>query len=166
MYYILQEVEVAGTACTDVVLSTPSYESLTCVLPSGVGLTVDVVVMMRVSDFETLQSLQTPLLGYAAPSVFTLQHPDCSPSIPSPTLVNCPRSGGGRITINGTNFGGSGAVVLIGNTVCADLVHMSMVPQSELQCDLPEGSAGDYPLVLIQSGGAVAAVGNITVVLH
>jgi hypothetical protein len=60
----------------------------------------------------------------------------------------------------GVNFGASGAVVLVGNFLCADAVHDPFTPHSKLTCTLPSGTRLNLPIIMMQGG--VAAVGTVS----
>ncbi len=74
-------------------------------------------------------------------------------------LDNCPRAGGGTLTITGQNLGIDGAVVLVGSGLCPNLTHVS--PSTQVQCTLPAGIATNLGVIFIQSGGAMS-VGEVT----
>lgn len=76
-------------------------------LPEGAGLEQAVVVASG-----NLFSPPAKLLSYAAPVVSQIT--GCTPSGSPLSVVDCARLGGQRITISGSGFGKSGAIVYVG----------------------------------------------------
>ena len=68
------------------------------------------------------------------------------------TLIQCPRSGGGRLTLLGNNLGDYGSSVKIGTSVCTDVIHNS---SANVSCTLPAGSSARSAVVIVQYGGAL-----------
>ena len=120
---------MAGSRCGNLTMSA-AYEKLACSLPAGVGSNVSVILSTR-SEQTNIESLIYKKLGYAAPNLISVQHSNCTSIQNSSTLENCPRLGGGLITINGANFGQTGAVVLIGNGICSSPQHALHSPHSQ-----------------------------------
>lgn len=161
---MIQEVQIASSHCTNVTI-TIAYQQLVCRLPRGFGLLVTLILSITTFNAVPIESQEYSLLGYSPPSLSTVSHADCSPAAVAATSIsNCPRTGGGWLDIEGDNLGYTGAVVLIGDSVCTNLQHDPNRPDSKVQCELPTGSAVEASVVLIQSGGAIAQVGNVTVV--
>ena len=144
------EVTVADKACTDPVFAN---NELTCRLPVGSGLVVSIAVTLVVDD-EVLQSASYALIGYAAPSISDIVHADCTVDT-NEALSGCPREGGGTLIIMGSNFASEGAVVIVGSSICGDLIHT--IPSTEIQCTLPSGTTQFAGVNLIQSGGALSS---------
>ena len=124
---------------------------LSCVLAPGSGSSL---VLQAVNG--VMASLVLPLISYAGPLVTNMVHPHCL--YPSnlepqdPQLVNCPREGGGCLTLTGLNFGVANAVVLIGSLPCLGLTHGAL-PSSQVSCDLPSGTSMSSAVTFIQDGG-------------
>ena len=96
------------------------------------------------------------LIGYASPTITALTHSSCAQVNGSATtLGECPRTGGGRLVIQGNNLGQSGAVVLLGSGVCSDVEHQQPHPSDTVECTLPPGTGIDEGLIFIQDGGAM-----------
>ncbi len=73
-------------------------------LPAGTGLEVNVLITVPAGN-TLLQSDPRPWVGYAGPIITHLFHANCT--FHSSGLINCPRAGGGLVTITGSNFGQS-----------------------------------------------------------
>jgi hypothetical protein len=73
------------------------------------------------------------------------------------SLINCPREGGETITIDGTNFGATGATVLIGGRLATNVVHDTTTPHLKLTCALPFGYSLNVPLFVLQAGASMSA---------
>ena len=118
----------------------------------GVGAAVDV----QATTGGAKRSLALPLLGYASPLVTGLTHAGCVNGTfnNQPQLVQCAREGGGRLTVSGTDFGPSNAVVLIGAFPCLELEHDTIFPSREVTCVLPSGTLSQAAVTFIQSGGS------------
>eukprot|EP01012_Entosiphon_sulcatum_P051097 TRINITY_DN7013_c0_g1_i3.p1 TRINITY_DN7013_c0_g1~~TRINITY_DN7013_c0_g1_i3.p1 ORF type:complete len:4070 (-),score=286.73 TRINITY_DN7013_c0_g1_i3:31-12240(-) len=134
---------VGGVACSAV-----SYlidgSKLTCVLPAGTGT---VVVTATVSGLTSVQTDR--LVGYSTtglPSVTRIS--GCSDV--GDDTTQCPAAGGALITVFGTGFGGSGAVVRIGTTPCNGVVYL--VTDQQLRCILPSGSGAGVVSVTTSIG--------------
>ena len=104
--------------------------------------------------------------GYAGPNISAISHSDCIPeqlddlnentteSTASAVLQECPRYGGGLLTIIGDNLGIEGAVVLIGTGICSALTHNT--PSTLVTCELPPGTGLGLGVTFIQNGGALS----------
>jgi hypothetical protein len=143
--------------CTEPTLL--ALDQLTCILPPGTGNDISLTVLIRLSSSEVLQSPIVYMISYASPVVSGLVHTDCQAST-SVSLVDCPRSGGGTLTITGQNLGVDRAVVLVGSGLCGNLVHVA--PSTQLQCILPPGIATYVTVVVIQSGGAMSVEATVS----
>ncbi len=108
-----------------------SHTQLVVSLPPGQGASKDVVVTVGSRSSVALQ------FDY---------HP---PQITSVSSSSAPTAGGTVITVNGSNFGASG-IVLIGGTE-ASLTGGSY-GHEEIVCTLPPGQGTDFPLI-VRSGG-------------
>jgi hypothetical protein len=74
------------------------------------------------------------------------------------STIDCPRAGQQRITITGRNFGQSGAVALVGSSLCTNVQQpLAQNPHRVLMCTIPAAitrfSIIDLPILVIQSGG-------------
>ena len=92
------------------------------------------------------------MVTYVYPRISRLEHSDCETESDN-ILVNCPRSGGGILTVTGTDFGLDGAVILVGASICEISNHVS---DTEVQCVLPAGFQMNIGVIFIQSGGATS----------
>ena len=126
--------------------------ALTCALPPGTG---SAVLVAAANSVKT--SARLPLVGYASPTVQRVGHIQCI-STNDLELTNCPRAGEGYLTVIGTDFGNSNAVVLVGSAVCQPVFHDTSNPSNQLACLLPPGGSTQAAVTLIQSGGSVATV--------
>ena len=62
------------------------------------------------------------LVNYAPPNITGISHVDCTAdSNDALFLSDCPRVGGGVLTISGTNFG-TNAAVMIGSMMCGNVI--------------------------------------------
>jgi len=104
-------------------------------------------------DGTYLQSTPMQYIGYAAPEITNLAHNQCE-LVSSSSLTDCPRSGGGTLTVTGTNLGNSGAVVLVGGGVCSNVAHV--VASTVVTCTLPSGTVQNSPVIFIQQAGAMS----------
>ena len=156
------EAYVASLPCLNPILLATNQ--LTCNLPAGTGKNVALTVLIRTTVNDVLQSPNEYIISYAAPVITIVTHSNCQPSTSSTlNLVDCPRAGGGKLTITGQNFGSTGVVVLVGSEICGNLVHVPSSNQAEIvQCTLPSGIATNLGLIFIQSGGSLSA-GDATV---
>ena len=153
------EAYVASLPCLNPILL--AFDQLSCDLPAGTGKNVALTVLIRISSSEVLQSPVVYIVSYAAPVVSGVVHISCQQSTDSMlNLVDCPRAGGGTLTITGQNLGIDGAVVLVGSGFCANLMHVS--PSTQVNCILPAGIATNVGVIFIQSGGAMS-VGEVTI---
>ena len=73
-------------------------------------------------------------------------------------------TGAQTLTIRGSNFGASGATVIVGATPCGNTQHSQASPHTQLTCTLPSGRGSNVPIVVIQRGGSasVNALVNVT----
>jgi len=113
-------------------------------------------------DDEILASATVYMLSYALPTLLSLGHEQCSHGNENDTfsigsdqfitsgLADCPREGGGILTLHGYNFGEQGAEVFVGSNICTNLQHFG---HSEVQCELPQGTTVSTGVMLIQYGG-------------
>ena len=96
---------------------------ITCILPPGTGRDVSVQVGVGIYKKSSIY----PLLSYAGPTISSLHYPSCQQDNPT-ALDVCPRDGGLLLTVRGSSFGSSGAVVLVGAALCLELQHRPVVP--------------------------------------
>lgn len=153
--------QVDGALCP-LVSFTEGTTSLVCTLPAGIGdlrpagLTTDGT---KAGPVEGLVSYQAPIITNILSSVCT--------QVPGQnrTLINCPRSGGGDITIVGKNFGKSGALVLTNfqNIPATHLTSLDGGPTDPaigdgyLSFTLPSG-IGTQTIIVFQRNGKGSTV--------
>jgi len=75
----------------------------------------------------------------------------------SAALTECPRAGGGILTITGTNFGEDDALVLVGANVCSSSGYEQENDSTTIKCRLPIGSNVFTGVLVIQKGGQVSS---------
>ncbi|MGC4120652.1 MAG: IPT/TIG domain-containing protein [Myxococcales bacterium] len=115
------------------------------VLPAGTGTAA-------VNLFSSNGCLASPkLLTYAAPQVQQVH--GCADS--GNTTSSCPQDGGTQLSVEGSSFGPSGALVLVGGKACVGVTHDASTPHRKLTCALPAGTGKDVPVVVI--AGQVAS---------
>jgi hypothetical protein len=141
-------VTVAGVA---VPVTRVDAETVELPLPAGVG-TVPVAVVDPSGRFAPAR-----LLGYAPPRV--LQVRGCTDS--GATTLGCPRTGSTPLTVEGTSFGPSGAIVLVGGKACTGVTHDAATPHRKLSCTLPAGSGTGVPVVVV-SGQVASNEGTLS----
>src|SRR5690348_6393414 len=100
---------VSGHACSPAELKQ-NNTFVQCRLPAGVGAPESVVVSSQ-DQF----SLSEQLVSYRGPTIAALN--GCTQKSPL-SLVDCNRNSHPTITISGSDFGSSGATVLIGTDIC------------------------------------------------
>jgi hypothetical protein len=111
--------------------------------------------MIRTPTFALL--LQAGLLSYAAPTVTAIAGCTVTGST-SQHAAGCQRNGGSRLTLTGSNFGASGAFVLVGSEVCDNVTHAPPPSAHEqLECTLPAGFGLKRSVLFSQSNGAVVS---------
>lgn len=148
-------VRVGLNDCPNVQVLSP--QALSCEVPFGVGTGLPVQV-----STAAYTATGVNLVSYAGPSVIDVQGCDEDPLVPHMT-VNCDRYGNGTvITIIGTNFGLSGAIVFIANRECTGVVQDSVHPNRRLTCKLPEGAGANQPVTVIQNGGVAGVPGALS----
>lgn len=74
----------------------------------------------------------------------------------------CVRFGGDLITITGTGFGMDGALVLVGDQLCADITHDPLTPELKLTCIAPPGSGQRQVRVIAKGDVASGAAGVLS----
>lgn len=162
-------VTVNGKHCTAVTVIDEA--TVECTLPEGVGVagvvagTVGLPLIPSeedplpgeereyVPDLDALavtgpgawRSPEMFLLTYARPRITAVR--GCSDL--GTSTVDCPKEGGTTVTITGTNFGSSGALVLVGEQQCTNVVHVE--PHVRLTCTMPPGS-GENRAVRVING--------------
>jgi len=139
-------------ATLDNILDDDTY---VCVVPVGTGALVGVK-----ANIGSCHGENQFMLGYVAPEVYLLEHIDCETGLDG-GLEECPRTGGGTLTITGVNFGTS-AAVFVGTEFCEHVVHDASDPTSIITCDLPEGSTLNSAVLVIAAGGSVSLAGLAT----
>ncbi len=120
-------VTIGGVSCP---LTSQSHTQLLCTLPPGAGASNAVQVTVAG------QSSNTRTFSYDAPSLGQL----------SPTTG--PTSGAVTLTLTGSNFGASGAVVSVGGATCP----ITQQSHTELRCTLPAGAGLNNPVDVSVAG--------------
>ena len=139
---------------------TQSLDSISCPLRAGVGEAN--LVQVEVSGCV---GPAVDWLGYGLPVIDTLAHNNCTLNNMG-SLEQCPRAGGGLLTITGSGFGTADAVVFVGSSLCASVTHDINNSASLVTCTLPAGSGIEMGVILIPSGGSPTQVFNSTVVSY
>ncbi len=137
-------VTVDGAACTNVT-TFPEGDRATCKLPAGVGRSVAVTAK------STGTSPVARLISYATPNITRLI--GCSVTVsalPTLSVTECDRFGTSPITVIGSNFGASGAYVLLGVDIIP-AVHDSSSPHTTLSFVAPSGNGLDIAVLVLQS---------------
>jgi hypothetical protein len=142
-------------------------DGVDCTLPRGAGALQPVVAVAN-----SLFGQPARLVNYAAPQVTRLVGCDQTTINGTSTLnlAKCPRAGSNstlgssnRLTIFGTNFGGSGAAVLIGTSQCTDVRHDQYQPDELLTCLLPVGTRTAQAVLVIQQNGDLSRSSSATI---
>eukprot|EP00808_Paulinella_micropora_P005719 g34204.t1 len=134
-------VTVDSVACA---IQTVTTSRITCVLSAGKGPNRAVVVSVGESISRDVYKL-----SYAPPTLAAIQGCSAAAS-PSTSAQDCPRTGGEILTITGSNFGSSEAVVLVGGQLCTELSHVAGLEHTKLTCRLPRGSGLNKTVMVIQ----------------
>eukprot|EP00456_Euglypha_rotunda_P054079 TRINITY_DN4371_c0_g1_i6.p1 TRINITY_DN4371_c0_g1~~TRINITY_DN4371_c0_g1_i6.p1 ORF type:complete len:1987 (-),score=164.31 TRINITY_DN4371_c0_g1_i6:96-5966(-) len=114
---------------------------------SGTGLFVQVLRDAFLSQANTAATI-----SYKGPTVSSIQAPACAVTGFNAVCPTGDSVAASILTINGDNFGTSGASVFVGGMYCANLVH---VDETKLTCTLPLGRDGDYPITVLKLGGTL-----------
>ena len=124
-------------------------------ISGNVAVVVTLLIDIGNGVVNSFSSPARYLLTYAYPVLSSLYHEGClGTELPNTTALHtCPRSGGGNLTISGTNLGEEGGIVMIGATICQNLQHFS---SSQVQCELPPGLGAENSVLFIQKGGAMS----------
>lgn len=157
-------VEVAGARCENVALG-PVNDSITCTLPEGSGM--DQLVQIK-TLFTSLTSLPFAGVSYAPPVVTGVTSVSGCSTDKTGKVVDCTRAGYSVIELTGSNFGKSGAIILIGGVRCNKSDHVAGSEHTTMRCTMPAGSGLDRSILLIQVGKhthtrtiAFACAGNV-----
>lgn len=140
--------------------SEPTYvdeNTFTCTLPAftGKNLAIRIIEFITGSVFS---STDVFLISYSSASITSVS--GCTDVLT--TTTECPRGETSDITITGTNFGPSGATVLVGGLECANLTHSSVSPHTSVSCTAPGGTTENVDVILIQSSGAVSDIASLS----
>ena len=151
----LLSVQVGPSACVGASLLGASTTKLTCYLPTGAGFD-QLVTVTSGSVFSDA----VPLVSYASPVLTRLTTSSggstcVADSTVSLGLTQCPRSSDPSVVLSleGTNFGASGANVLIGGVAATTVQHSSSNPHGHVSFRLPSGTGSYRDVMLIQNGG-------------
>ncbi len=139
-------VYVGSSTC---LVTSFSSSVIVCTLPAGRGTSQPVVVVN--SQFW---SRAAQLVSYAPPVLTSIQ--GCTATAAPTSVVGCPRNGGTSITLTGTAFGASGAIVLVSGIPCTNVVHDAATPHTKVTCTLPQGTGNLKTVLLIQGQGSVS----------
>lgn len=137
-------VRVGAATCTSVVFFSP--QRVSCVLPAGAGKLQGVTVIVG-----SLFSRAQPFVSYASAVVASVS--GCS-DVGSDT-VSCARGGGTTLTVRGSNFGPSPALVLIGGVECTNVAANVANPHGQLTCTLASGTQTLRSVIIVQKGGSL-----------
>ncbi|MFT3925363.1 MAG: IPT/TIG domain-containing protein [Myxococcales bacterium] len=113
-----------------------------CTVPPGLGNAAARVI------WGLKQSPPAALFAYGSPTIDSLS--GCTDQ--GDTTLACPRNGGVKLTIQGENFGASGAQVRIGEQNCLGVAHDVLTPHRKLTCTLPSGSGQNVPVWVVNGG--------------
>ena len=115
------------------------------------GTSLPVTVLASGAAETTL----TSDISYAVPSLEGLA--GCTQGSTPASVVQCDRAGGEVVTLTGSNFGPSGAAVLIGDLACKSVAHDPTTPHNKLTCILPSGGGEALPVRILQRNTADAS---------
>lgn len=129
---------------------TSNNTIICCYIPMGRGSAAIVRVI-------AMDQIGTTSYSYASPVITHVS--GCSPSLVNNGTIDCPTTGGVRITIQGSNFGNDTTVtrpviVKLGGLLCTNVVMES--PHTKLSCIMPAGS-GYGVAVLVDVDGQTAS---------
>jgi len=137
---------VGGRDCP---VTSASETEIECTLPSGSGRDLDVVVTNDIGA----PSFPARLLSYSPPSISSVG--GCTDDGTGST-TSCARNGGTYLTIQGSNFGPSGASksVVTGGVSCPVYTDTD----DEIVCTLPPGTGTDKRVLVIAANQLSADV--------
>jgi hypothetical protein len=162
--YCAQNIFIGLTVCPYVKFLNST--TVTCLLSPSQGLLALVTARyclsngasrcLQITDPDILSDPAYPYLNFSYPRVTNILHSECTRVVDTDGLIlkDCPRQGGGWLTITGTNFGLTGAVVVIGVNFCSRVFHAK--PSSQLICWLPPGVSPDAAVYVTQAGGGIS----------
>lgn len=134
-----QVVTVDGNPCT--VVGTPTHSSFSCILPPGSG--TDIPVQIEVDG----QLSNTRLIAYDPPAVSNIAGDGV-----------CSTAGGCIVTINGVNFGSSGAeVYTAGGSIPWEVISQT---DTQLVVNIPEGDGGAETFAVVQGPAGLSGGGQ------
>ena len=139
---------VSGADCP--IIRPSNATTVRCTLPSGTGASVPLAVISA-GFFSPLSRL----LSYSPPRITAISSSACSQSS-AIILTDCPRAGYVQLTLNGTSFGDTGAIVFIGTVQCLPLHHDVKRPQFAIFCTLPPSRNSNQPVQVIQKNGQLS----------
>jgi len=137
------EIYIDNKRCTTI--GTPSSTSAVCRLPANVGADLLVTAKNTNNPESILESQPVYLVSYIPPAVASVS--GCTDS--GSSTIDCNRNGGTSLTIFGSNFGLSGALAYLCNTLCEPLTHDSLTPHEKLVCTMPPGVALNGEVMVI-----------------
>lgn len=150
---------VDGVSCPVIGRSTNNgTDKATCRLPPGTGYGKGVFV--QAGAFFSAPKF---LVSYAAPVLTTVAGCGVPTTAFATVVTSCDRQGGNVLDVYGSNFGKSGANVLIGVSPCSNVIHDNLRPHSHLSCELPPGFGLDRPVLVLQGNGAASLASSVAV---
>jgi hypothetical protein len=141
----LIRVTVGGEPCAIV---DAQVSSLVFAVPEHAGRNRSVNVWVRGAPAQLEQEF---LVNYKDPVITAITSEDCGPDDDEDVDLLCPRDGG-SLTIEGSDFGKSNAVVFIGDAIVT-ASHAEGNPHSRIVVDLPPGYKLNQPVVVVPNNG-------------
>ncbi len=122
---------------------------LVCTAPPGSGKNLNIAVQTGGASSEPV-----PLVSYASPALSRVR--GCSDQAASSTTSSCGRLGGTLMTLAGSNFGASGAQVLVDGVLCGNVTHSPTSPHTLVTFALPPGVKAAASVLLLQQAGPIS----------
>ncbi len=139
-------VTIGGARCTGEV-ANEQHTRATCTIPPGTGS-----LKLITATVTGQSSSPVPFLSYDVPTISSLTSVNCTSASPV-VITDCLTHGGSQLIIEGKNFGGGGARVLIGSALCQSPSHDSTTPHRRMFCTAPPGTAPNLGVLILQNGG-------------
>ncbi|MBU1221708.1 IPT/TIG domain-containing protein [Myxococcota bacterium] len=116
-----------------------SSNEITFTMPQGTGYaSVQIILPSGLLSAAAAISYTRPVIDSVQGCPFTVGN----------TTHGCPVTGGTVITINGSDFGSSGAEVLIDKNQCTGVLHDALTPHRRITCILPPGTGLEVPVTV------------------
>ncbi|MDB6024976.1 MAG: hypothetical protein JWM68_1199 [Verrucomicrobiales bacterium] len=148
-------VMVGGVLCRDIALLSSTQAQ--CIVPPGTGQSLPVVVQSAGNLSQLFNGF-----SYVSPVIDGLQ----GAVTVSNKVFNISRTNGAILTISGSNFGASGARVLVGGAIVTNVVHDTEFPHRKLTFQCPPRLSPPFyelPVVVISAGGSFSSnVGTLS----